>query len=82
MFLIGQLGRSSEYSGKVISGSQMLEHCYGLIESARDIVGGRLILVECKPIEKLCKFYEDRGYVDITENGDDQKHYQYIRFIK
>lgn len=80
VFLIGQLGRSSEYDSKTVSGSQLFEHCYELIGSARDIIGGRLILIECKRIEKLCKFYEDKGYIDITENGDDLK--QYIRLIK
>ena len=51
-----------------------------LIGSARDIVGGRLILIECKRIDKVCQFYEDEGYIDITENGYDLK--QYVRFIK
>lgn len=41
---------------------------------------GRLILVECKPIEKICKLYEDEGFVDITEESDGLK--QYIRFIE
>lgn len=80
VFLIGQLGRSSEYNSSVINGKQLLNHCYGLIESVRDIVGGRLILIECKRIDKLCNFYEKEGYIDITENDDDLK--QYIRFIK
>ena len=58
----------------------MLQDCYNIIGSVRDIVGGRVILIECKPIEKLCQFYESEGFIDITENGDGLK--QYIRFIK
>lgn len=58
----------------------MLQDCYNLVGSARDILGGRLILIECKPIDKLCQFYENEGYIDITENDDGLK--QYIRFIK
>ena len=80
VFLIGQLGRDTSYSKDYLDGKQMLQACYGLIGSARDIVGGRLILVECKPIEKICKLYEDEGFVDITEYNDGLK--QYIRFIE
>ena len=80
VFLIGQLGRDSSYSKDYLNGKQMLQACYGLIGSVRDIVGGRLILVECKPIEKICKLYEDEGFVDITEDNDGLK--QYIRFIE
>jgi len=80
VYLIGQLGRDSSYSNNVLSGKKMLQDCYGLIAEARDIVGGRLILLECKPAEKLCKFYEGEGYIDITEESNGLK--QYIRFIE
>lgn len=78
-YLIGQLGRSSEYDSSVINGKKILQDCYDLIGSARDIVGGRLILIECKPIDELCQFYEDEGYIDITEKNGLK---QYVRFIK
>lgn len=64
----------------VLDGKKMLQDCYGLIASARDIVGGRLILVECKHIDKICSIYEQEGFIDITENDDGLK--QYIRFIE
>lgn len=80
VYLIGQLGRDAAYSNDLLSGKKMLQDCYGLIGEARDIVGGRLILLECKPTEKLCKFYEDEGYTDITEESTGLK--QYIRFIE
>jgi len=80
VFLIGQLGRDSSYMKDFLDGKKMLQDCYALIASARDIVGGRLILVECKPIDKVCRMYEHEGFIDITENGDGLK--QYIRFIE
>ena len=79
-FLIGQLGRDTRYTQEDLAGKKMLEDCYGLINSARDIVGGRLILLECKPIEGLCNYYESEGFIDITENADGLK--QYIRFFE
>lgn len=36
--------------------------------------------IECKDTIKVRKFYEDRGYINISENGDDLK--QYVTFIK
>jgi hypothetical protein len=78
-YLIGQLGRDTSYCNNILSGKKMLQDCYGIIASAKDLVGGRIILLECKPIDKLCEFYEDEGYIDITENSDGLK--QYMRFI-
>lgn len=79
VYLIGQLGRDSGYGTHVISGTQMLQDCYSLIETVREVMGGRIILLECKPYPKLCKFYESQGYIDITEDEDGLK--QYIKFI-
>lgn len=79
-FLIGQLGRDAAYSKEVLKGKDMLQDCYGLIASARDIVGGRIVLLDCKPAASLCRYYEEDGYIDITENGEELKHY--MRFIE
>lgn len=78
-YLIGQIGRDSSFRSEVIDGKKMLQDCYDLITNVRQIVGGRLILVECKPIQKLCQLYENEGFIDITENNDGLK--QFIRFI-
>jgi hypothetical protein len=75
-----RFGRSTDYDKSVIDGDKILQDCYDLIGSARDILGGRLILIECKDTIKVRKFYEDRGYINISENGDDLK--QYVTFIK
>ena len=78
-FLIGQLGRNSLYPREILNGHDMLQDCYDLISNARNAVGGRIILLECKPADKLCRYYEDEGYIDITENENGLK--QYMRFI-
>lgn len=80
-FLIGQLGRDSSYDRSAISGFDMLQDCYDLIAGVKDIIGGRVILLECKPIEKLCNYYESQGYIDITEENEDDNLKRYIRFI-
>ena len=80
VFLIGQLGRDTRYTQDDFDGKKMLEDCYRLINSARDIVGGRLLLLECKPIDRLCSYYESEGFIDITENDDGLK--QYLGFFE
>jgi hypothetical protein len=57
VYLIGQIGRDASFSKERLTGKRMLDDCHRLIESARNIVGGRLILLECKPIDRLCEFY-------------------------
>jgi len=78
-YLIGQMGRDSSFNADVLDGHKMLQDCYELIANVRDIVGGRIVLVECKPVDKVCKFYESEGFVDITEY--EEGHKQYMRFI-
>ena len=79
VYLIGQLGRDSKYATNMISGNQMLQDCYNVIGMAREAIGGRVILLECKPKPSLCKFYGSQGYIDITENETGLK--QYMKFI-
>jgi len=78
-FLIGQLGRDSTYSKQILSGSDMIQDCYDIINKVNSFIGGKLILLECKPIVSLCEYYENKGFIDITENNNELK--QYIKFI-
>ena len=60
-FLIGQLGRCDEYSNKDLSGEQILNECYHAISLAARIVGGRLIVLECRE-HMFEKFYEKHDF--------------------
>lgn len=60
-YLIGQLGRNDTYSNEEISGEQILFECYNSISIAAQVVGGNLVILECR--EKMFeKVYESKGF--------------------
>ena len=47
-YLIGQLGRCDTCSNEELSGQQILNECYHAISLAAKVVGGNLIVLECR----------------------------------
>lgn len=47
-YLIGQLGRCDDYTSEDLSGEQILNECYHSISIAAQIVGGNIIVLECR----------------------------------
>lgn len=62
VYLIGQLGRNSKIASSELSGHDLLEYAYGVIQSSVNLVGGRYILIECHPEKKLLDFYSNNGF--------------------
>ena len=63
-FLIGQLGKNSAIAKKdSVSGKELLQIAINTIRRAYNLVGGRMILVECSQTEFLIRFYETHGFV-------------------
>lgn len=60
-FLIGQLGRNDTYTHEQLSGETILNECYNAISIAAKIVGGNLIVLECREC-MYSKFYEKYGF--------------------
>lgn len=69
-YLIGQLGRNSNIPHEVLSGKELLEFSNSIIADAVDAVGGRYMMIECKPSEKLISFYQSNGYHEISRIED------------
>lgn len=67
VFLIGQLAKSSLYKDK-INAKEILEYAELIISNARKLVGGNLILVEVKDIEKLIKIYENFAFIQVKKS--------------
>ena len=78
-YLIGQIGRDDTYTSAELSGAQMLSDAVKLIQEVKNMIGGRLVILECKPIASLCRMYESNGFIDITEDDRDLK--LYMKFI-
>lgn len=66
-FLIGQLGRSEGCNSEEISGEDLLNECYAIFKQASELVGGELIILECRE-HMYEKFYEHQGFKKIRDS--------------
>lgn len=71
-FLIGQLGRNDICEKDSLDGQHVLDECYYAISLASKVVGGNLIMLECREC-MYEKFYAKQGfkklYDELNEDG-------------
>ena len=67
--LIGQLAKNDLYREK-FSGNGLLEICLSKILEGQKILGGRIIMVECKKRPELINFYEQADFIMTTKEFD------------
>lgn len=73
-FLIGQLGRSDNCNKEDLTGLQLLEECYFAISEASKIIGGNLIVLECRE-HMFEKFYMKQGYKKLYKGLNEESLY-------
>ena len=73
-YLIGQLGRCDEYDGLDLPGQQILNECYHAISVATKVVGGNLVVLECREC-MFEKFYEKHGFKKLYDELNDEHLY-------
>lgn len=79
-YLIGQLGRNDTYTVHDISGEQILNECYNSISIAAQVVGGSLVILECR--EKMFEnVYKDKGFRKLYDELNDEKLYTLYKKI-
>lgn len=71
-YLIGQLGRSDCYSAQQLPGNTILNECYNAISLASMIVGGNLIVLECRE-GMFSKVYEKLGFKKLYDSLNEEK---------
>lgn len=59
-FLIGHIAKSDDI--KQPMGDYLLDMAFDLLESAQEIIGGRLVYLDCKDKPKIKKLYENYGF--------------------
>lgn len=59
-FLLGQFARDDSHSNLEISGKEMFIVVLEKIQKAREIVGGRFLMVDCK--DSMIPYYEKLGF--------------------
>ena len=79
-YLIGQLGRNDAYKADEISGEQILNECYHSISIAAQVVGGNLVILECR--EKMFEcVYKDNGFRKLYDELNEEKLYTLYKKI-
>lgn len=74
VYLIGQLAKNYKdkiNSANLLTGKQLLRLAIDSIISAHKMIGGRAIIVECKDIYYLKRFYEEAGFTLIDSDKSD-----------
>lgn len=79
-FLIGQLGRCDDYSSEEFSGQQLLNECYHAISLAARIVGGKLLVLECRE-HMYEKFYKNQGFKKLYDKLNKENLYTLYKKI-
>lgn len=79
-YLIGQLGRSDSYSKEDLDGQQLLNECYHAISVAAQVVGGNLLVLECRE-HMFSKFYEGQGFKKLYDELNEENLYTLYKKI-
>ncbi len=67
-YLLGQIGKNySQLAQKadLVCGNDLLELAYKKIKEAHELVGGRVLYLECENHSKVKKFYKQNGFAEI-----------------
>ena len=77
--LIGQLGKNSNYKDK-IDGKSIIDMALSAVYAVQNIIGGRIVFLECQNNEKVVNFYENNGFM-FLQNNFKNDYLQMIRYL-
>ena len=75
--LIGQLGKNQDYKNQ-IDGKTILKTAIEIVYAVHNLIGGRIVFLECANHEKVVKFYEENDFAFLQESGE---YLQMIRYL-
>ena len=77
-YLIAHLAKDDSVKEKMID--ILLDHAFALIYEAQEIVGGRLVYLDCKNEPKIIKLYEENGfeYFNTSESTGLKQYYKIL----
>lgn len=82
-FLIGQLGKNMAINGNPIGLADILNEAYAVFAAAKQLIGGRVIILECENIPELIAYYERHGFALIeTVTGESDLRTLYIHIVE
>jgi len=80
IILIGQFGKDCNLA-KNIKGKDLLEICLRTIKKAKNIVGGRFVMLECLDVQQVVSFYKTNGFQPLQFDEND-KYLQMVRRLQ
>ncbi|WLF83538.1 acetyltransferase [Moraxella sp. ZY210820] len=72
VFLIGQIGKNANLVDNPVNLKDIFAQIFHYLLSAREIIGGRAVILECQPIEKLLNLYHQHGFKQLAVLDDDE----------
>ena len=68
-FLIGQIGKNFGIPQNPICLTHILDEVYSVLAAARELVGGRVVILECDDNPSLITMYQNNGFtlIETTE---------------
>jgi len=79
--LIGQVGKNDLHK-ELISGLEVMEYCLAAVFKGQTILGGRIIMLECKDIPYIINLYERFGFQKLERDYDDGELLQMIKILE
>ncbi len=76
-YLIGQLARGKDTDKGF--GTLLLHEAIARIKSCQELVGGRIVYLDCK--EAVKPYYEKQGFIELQKNPGDKTLWQMYRII-
>lgn len=61
-YLIGQIGKNYAVESNPIRLQDILDEVYAIIDQAKDLVGGRTVILECERSEELIGYYRRHDF--------------------
>lgn len=79
--LIGQIAKNDLYK-ELISGSEVMKYCLATIFKGQAVLGGRIIMLECKDIEYLIGLYKKFGFMKLERDYETNELLQMIKVLR
>lgn len=79
--LIGQVGKNDFYK-ELISGLQVMEYCLAAVFKGQAVLGGRIIMLECKDIPYIINLYETFGFQKLEKDYEAGELLQMIKILE
>lgn len=71
-FLIGQIGKNANVENNPIILQDIFDRIFEILLSARQLIGGRAVILECQPIAKLLDLYKCYDFKKLAIVNDDE----------